>query len=43
VRQPDISLAREILGWEPKVELREGLRRTLEDSGVEALTGAGAS
>ena len=25
VRQPDISLAREMLGWEPKVELREGL------------------
>jgi dTDP-glucose 4,6-dehydratase len=24
VRQPDISLAREILGWEPQVELREG-------------------
>jgi dTDP-glucose 4,6-dehydratase len=43
VRQPDISLAREILGWEPRVELREGLRRTLEDSGVETLTGAGAS
>jgi dTDP-glucose 4,6-dehydratase len=43
VRQPDISLAREILGWEPRIELREGLRRTLEDSGIEALTGAGAS
>jgi dTDP-glucose 4,6-dehydratase len=43
VRQPDIGLAREILGWEPRVDLREGLRRTLEDSGVEALTGAGAS
>jgi dTDP-glucose 4,6-dehydratase len=42
VRQPDISLAREILGWEPKIELREGLQRTLEESGVEALTGAGA-
>ena len=41
VRQPDIALAREILGWEPKVDLREGLRRTLEESGVEALTGAG--
>ncbi len=25
VRQPDISLAREILGWEPSVSLREGL------------------
>ncbi len=42
VRQPDISLAREVLGWEPTVELREGLRRTLEASGIEALTGAGS-
>ena len=25
VRRPDISLAREVLGWEPKVSLREGL------------------
>jgi dTDP-glucose 4,6-dehydratase len=41
VRQPDISLARAVLGWEPVVELREGLRRTVEASGVEALTGAG--
>jgi hypothetical protein len=40
VRQPDISLAREILGWEPTTELREGLRRTIEQSGVEALVGA---
>jgi dTDP-glucose 4,6-dehydratase len=29
VRQPDITLAREVLGWEPKVELDEGLERTL--------------
>jgi len=29
-RQPDISLAREILKWEPKVPLREGFRRTWE-------------
>lgn len=29
VRQPDITLARELLGWEPRVDLREGLRRTL--------------
>src|SRR5215211_3813054 len=43
VRQPDISLAREKLGWEPMVELREGLARTLEESGAEALTGAGFS
>ena len=30
VRQPDIALARETLGWEPKVSLDEGLRRTIE-------------
>jgi dTDP-glucose 4,6-dehydratase len=42
VRQPDISLAREILGWEPRIELRDGLRRTLDESGVDALTGSGA-
>jgi nucleoside-diphosphate-sugar epimerase len=29
VRRPDITLARELLDWEPKVELREGLRRTI--------------
>jgi dTDP-glucose 4,6-dehydratase len=27
-RQPDITLARSVLGWEPEVDLREGLRRT---------------
>jgi dTDP-glucose 4,6-dehydratase len=43
VRRPDISLARAKLGWEPMVELREGLARTLEESGAEALTGAGYS
>lgn len=30
VRQPDITKAREILGWEPKVSRDEGLRRTLD-------------
>ena len=30
VRRPDISKARELLGWEPKVGRREGLRRTLD-------------
>jgi dTDP-glucose 4,6-dehydratase len=39
VRQPDISLARELLGWEPEVELREGLERTIREAGREKLTG----
>ena len=30
VRQPDITRARTLLGWEPRVPLHEGLRRTLE-------------
>jgi dTDP-glucose 4,6-dehydratase len=30
VRQPDITRARQLLGWEPEVDLREGLRRTIE-------------
>jgi dTDP-glucose 4,6-dehydratase len=30
VRQPDISRARKMLGWEPKVELRDGVSRTIE-------------
>ncbi len=29
-RQPDIAKARRVLGWEPKVELEEGLRATAE-------------
>jgi UDP-glucuronate decarboxylase len=29
-RQPDITLAREKLGWEPKIALREGLQRTVD-------------
>jgi dTDP-glucose 4,6-dehydratase len=40
VRQPDISLAREILGWEPAIDLREGLRRTIERAGSQALVGS---
>jgi dTDP-glucose 4,6-dehydratase len=30
VRQPDITRARTLLGWEPKVPLEEGLMRTLD-------------
>jgi dTDP-glucose 4,6-dehydratase len=40
VRQPDITLAREVLGWEPAIDLREGLRRTIQQSGREGLVGA---
>jgi dTDP-glucose 4,6-dehydratase len=29
-RRPDIALARSVLGWEPQVQLREGLERTAE-------------
>lgn len=29
-RKPDISLARSLLGWEPKVQLADGLDRTIE-------------
>jgi dTDP-glucose 4,6-dehydratase len=30
VRQPDITRARSLLGWEPKVGLEEGLTRTID-------------
>ncbi len=30
VRQPDISRARQVLGWEPKVEFEEGIRQTID-------------
>src|SRR3954467_4889833 len=42
IRQPDISLARELLGWGPEIDLREGLQRTIEQAGAEALIGATA-
>jgi nucleoside-diphosphate-sugar epimerase len=29
VRQPDITVARQVLGWEPKVPLEQGLERTI--------------
>jgi dTDP-glucose 4,6-dehydratase len=29
VRQPDIAVARAVLGWEPRVPLEDGLRRTI--------------
>jgi dTDP-glucose 4,6-dehydratase len=33
VRQPDITRARQVLGWEPEIALDEGLRRTLASLG----------
>ncbi len=39
-RRPDISRARDLLDWEPQVQLREGLRKTIEETGVERLVGA---
>jgi dTDP-glucose 4,6-dehydratase len=40
VRQPDITRAKELLGWEPQIDLREGLRRTIEAAGIERLVGS---
>jgi dTDP-glucose 4,6-dehydratase len=36
VRQPDITRARDLLNWEPRVDIREGLRRTI-DHAVQVL------
>jgi UDP-glucuronate decarboxylase len=45
-RQPDISVARKVLSWEPRTPLKEGLKRTiayfdalLKDEGVRAAVG----
>ena len=35
VRRPDISRAREVLGWQPEIDLEEGLRRWLAAFGRE--------
>jgi dTDP-glucose 4,6-dehydratase len=37
VRQPDITRARQVLGWEPEIELEEGLRRLLPSLGREPI------
>src|SRR3954463_11771480 len=42
VRQPDITRARDLLGWEPEIDLREGLTKTIEHA-VEELGGNGAT
>jgi UDP-glucuronate decarboxylase len=40
-RRPDIALAREVLGWEPSVQLRAGLARTIRY--FDALLGVGGA
>ena len=37
VRQPDITRAKQLLGWEPKIQLEEGLRRMLPSFGREPV------
>jgi dTDP-glucose 4,6-dehydratase len=38
VRQPDITRARQLIGWEPEVDLEEGLRRVLQANERESLS-----
>jgi dTDP-glucose 4,6-dehydratase len=40
VRQPDITRAKQLLGWEPEVELEEGLKRTIAALGQESPVGS---
>jgi UDP-glucuronate decarboxylase len=40
-RKPDITLARELLGWEPTVDLADGLKRTVEYFREALSAGAG--
>jgi dTDP-glucose 4,6-dehydratase len=42
VRQPDITRARDLLGWEPEIGLREGLTHTIEHAVKELGNGVGA-
>src|SRR5919198_3128201 len=38
IRQPDITRAKQLLGWEPEIELEEGLRRMLPSLREEPLS-----
>jgi dTDP-glucose 4,6-dehydratase len=38
VRQPDITRARQLLGWEPQVSLEDGLRRMLQANERESMS-----
>jgi nucleoside-diphosphate-sugar epimerase len=42
VRQPDISRAKKILSWEPKVQFDEGIKKTIEYF-RNALKGVGSN
>jgi dTDP-glucose 4,6-dehydratase len=37
IRQPDITRARQVLGWEPEIELEQGLKRMLPAQGREPV------
>src|ERR1700738_5009195 len=41
VRQPDIARAKKVLGWEPKVQFEEGIKKTIKNF-PNALKGAGS-
>jgi dTDP-glucose 4,6-dehydratase len=40
VRQPDITRAKQILGWAPEIPLADGLRKTIASLGHEAAVGS---
>ena len=40
VRQPDITRAKQLLGWQPEIELEDGLRKTIATLGHEAAVSA---
>ncbi len=40
VRQPDITRAKQLLGWEPEIELEDGLRKTISSLGRTAVGSA---
>ena len=41
-RRPDITRARELLGWQPEIDLDEGLRRWIRSLGREPAYGTGS-
>jgi dTDP-glucose 4,6-dehydratase len=41
VRQPDITTAMQVLGWMPEIELADGLKKTIDQAGLEQLVGTG--